>query len=258
MSEAKDYQKYLHLLDEANHYKVLGVNENSSLDDITREYRSLAKKFHPDMHPTLNIVDKQKLGQLFQLVNASFNILKDQDKRSSFDKDLEFKRRKAQIIPPVITPEIKISNSNPSPKVENLDTRTKGGFTFTKLVPVDIDKIRADKERKDKEAAQISFDKAKKLITENKMDEAIAILRSLTEKFSSISDYHSYLGLAMQEKGWHGYAQAEFKVALYFNSNDPIALKNYKPSAKAQEKAENKTTEGSSVVGKFKSFFNRK
>lgn len=251
MCEANEYKNYLHLLNELNHYKILGVNENSSLDEITKSYRLLAKKLHPDMYISVDSVEKQKINQLFQIVTYSFNLLKDAAKRQDYNKELELKKSPNKVdIADINRP---FSNINP-----NNDPRTKGGFTFTKLEAVDIDKIREEKDRKDKENAKINFEKSKTLIIEKKTDEAIAILRNLTDKFSTVAEYHSYLGLAMQEKGWHGYAQAEFKVALHFNPNDSISLKNYKPSAKAKEKEDIKQNEPNSVVGKFKSFFNRK
>ena len=32
-------------------YKVLGLPRNASDEDVKRAYRTLAKKYHPDLHP---------------------------------------------------------------------------------------------------------------------------------------------------------------------------------------------------------------
>ena len=72
--------------------KILDVNENSSLEEITKSYRLLAKKLHPDMYVNVDSSQKQKITQLFQIVTYSFNLLKDTDRRREYDKELELKK----------------------------------------------------------------------------------------------------------------------------------------------------------------------
>lgn len=259
MCEANEYKKYLHLLNETNYYKILGVNESSSLEVITKEYRLLAKKLHPDVYPNSTPDEKQRISQVFQKITHAFNFLKDAEKKNSYDRELSLQRAKSEV--KVVVPEIKKATpNNPSAPVSGIkdDPRIKSGFTFSKFESVDTDKIRADRDAKEKEQAKANFEKARKLIDQKNYDEAVNILRTLTEKYGNNAEYHGYLGLAMQEKGWNGYAQAEFKVALHFDPNNEIALANYKPSGKSPEKTENKTAEQGSMVGRLRSFFNKK
>ncbi len=75
--------------------------------------------------------------------------------------------------------------------------------------------------------SQLLFDKSKKYIEMEDYDTAIGCLKTLIDWHPKVAEYHSYLGIALSKKGWDGYAQAEFKVALHFDPSEPIALKNY-------------------------------
>ena len=59
-----------------DHYKTLGVDKNSSPDDIKRAYRKLASQHHPDKGG-----NKEK----FQEVQAAYDTLSDPDKRAQYD-----------------------------------------------------------------------------------------------------------------------------------------------------------------------------
>jgi DnaJ-class molecular chaperone len=64
-----------------DYYKVLGVSRDASQADISRSYRGLARKLHPDLNP-----DDDKAKEKFQKVQAAFDVLHDPSKRELYDR----------------------------------------------------------------------------------------------------------------------------------------------------------------------------
>lgn len=64
-----------------DYYGTLGVDKSASADDIKRAYRSLAKKYHPDMNPGDTVAE-----QKFKEVNEAYSILSDPDKKAKYDQ----------------------------------------------------------------------------------------------------------------------------------------------------------------------------
>lgn len=62
----------------ADYYKVLGVDKNSSDDEIKRAYRKLAHKYHPDKKDG----DEEK----FKEINEAYQVLSDKTKKSQYDQ----------------------------------------------------------------------------------------------------------------------------------------------------------------------------
>ncbi len=68
-------------MDYKNYYKVLGVEESATQDEIKSAYRKLAKKFHPDKNPG----DKQA-EEKFKEINEANEVLSDPEKKAKYDQ----------------------------------------------------------------------------------------------------------------------------------------------------------------------------
>ncbi|XXF70693.1 molecular chaperone DnaJ [Thermoanaerobacterium thermosaccharolyticum] len=69
MQMAKDY------------YAILGLDRNASDDDIKKAYRTLAKKYHPDLNP-----GNKEAEQKFKEINEAYQILSDPQKKAQYDQ----------------------------------------------------------------------------------------------------------------------------------------------------------------------------
>jgi curved DNA-binding protein len=63
-----------------DYYKVLGVNKNSSKDEIKRAYRKLALKYHPDKNKGDKAAEEK-----FKEINEAYAVLSDDEKRKQYD-----------------------------------------------------------------------------------------------------------------------------------------------------------------------------
>ena len=67
-----------------DYYSILGVDKNASSDDIKKAYRTLVKKYHPDLHPG----DKEA-AEKYKEINEANEVLSDDKKRKQYDFERE-------------------------------------------------------------------------------------------------------------------------------------------------------------------------
>lgn len=93
------------------------------------------------------------------------------------------------------------------------------------------------------------------------LEQAILSLRPEDLKIKDNSIYFSYLGVAMQKKGWTSFAQSKFKEALKIDPTDSIALDGLKIIAREEKNNvkvnDVKRDKINTTVSKLKSFFTR-
>jgi len=62
-------------------YEILEADRNASADDLKKNYRRLARQYHPDVNP-----DDAEAERRFKEVSQAYEILSDPDKRANYDR----------------------------------------------------------------------------------------------------------------------------------------------------------------------------
>ncbi len=73
-------------------YLVLGVPPISSAEEIKKSYRTLSKKYHPDLNPDLKSSSDEKMKEVVE----AYNLLADADKRKEYNKQPHLQVKKVK------------------------------------------------------------------------------------------------------------------------------------------------------------------
>ena len=77
-----------------DYYGILEVNEKASPEIIEKAYKTLVKKYHPDLYSS---VEKKQAEIKLKDINEAYNILSDSFLRSQYDLELQRERNRIHI-----------------------------------------------------------------------------------------------------------------------------------------------------------------
>ena len=83
-----------------NYYEILEVDKNASSEVIEKAYKTLAKKYHPDLQQG---AQKVEAAEKMKIINQAYDVLSDNAKRAQYNQKLEEQkaeedRRRAEAI----------------------------------------------------------------------------------------------------------------------------------------------------------------
>ncbi|NJL83249.1 MAG: J domain-containing protein [Chloroflexaceae bacterium] len=64
-----------------NYYEILGVTQDTTVEQLKKSYRQLARRYHPDLNP-----GDKAAEETFKAISEAYEILSDEDKRFQYDQ----------------------------------------------------------------------------------------------------------------------------------------------------------------------------
>ena len=69
-----------------NYYDILQINQNASPEIIEKAYKTLAKKYHPDLQEEVN---KKEAEEILKEINEAYEVLSNPNKKALYDQNLK-------------------------------------------------------------------------------------------------------------------------------------------------------------------------
>ncbi|HNB54771.1 MAG TPA: DnaJ domain-containing protein, partial [Anaerolineales bacterium] len=63
-----------------DYYEILGVPKTASAEDLKQAFRTLARKYHPD------VSKEEHAEERFKEINEAYAVLSDEQKRAAYDR----------------------------------------------------------------------------------------------------------------------------------------------------------------------------
>jgi curved DNA-binding protein CbpA len=164
-----------------DYYSILGVPKTASQREIRSAYLRLAREKHPDRFRDPD--ERDKAEQRFQLINESFNHLRDEKLRREYDKSLE---RKAMT--PKQEAELYYKNGELQEQSKDYDAALKYYYEAMRLVPDNVTYILAA-------ARLVAMDRSKQRQAAELFEQAMATEPKAREAYIGLGGLFSHSGM---------------------------------------------------------------
>lgn len=68
-----------------NYYEILEIDRNASPEIIDKAYKTLAKKYHPDLQDEAH---KKESEEKFKIINEAYQVLSNPEQKALYDQNL--------------------------------------------------------------------------------------------------------------------------------------------------------------------------
>ena len=73
-------------MESKDYYKLLGVSKDATKDEISKAYKKLALKYHPDRQVGKSEQEKKEAEEKFKEISKAADVLTNDDKRKQYDQ----------------------------------------------------------------------------------------------------------------------------------------------------------------------------
>ena len=83
-----------------NYYEILEISENASQEIVEKAYKTLAMKYHPDLHG--DSTGDENFEEKLKLINEAYGVLKDKEKRAEYDEEMRIEAERDNLAAQII------------------------------------------------------------------------------------------------------------------------------------------------------------
>ena len=142
-----------------NYYDILQINQNASPEIIEKAYKTLAKKYHPDLQEESN---KKEAEEILKEINEAYEILSNPEKKALYDQNLRNETISQEDYDKIYAQNEELKkklsnlNNNTAPSI-NLNSFNNSGSKESQLDQEYLDKIKKEQQELELRKQQLQY-----------------------------------------------------------------------------------------------------